>query len=401
MMDIQTEYGLKYYRDIYRNGLLGDTLPFWLPRSFDKEYGGFLTCFDRSGTLLQSDKSIWFQGRYTWMLSTLYNTISGEITGKPEWLAYSRSALDFLDKYGFDKDGRMFFWVTREGEPLRKRRYLFSEMFAIIAKAAYSIAANDSKRRNEAMELFKKVLAYRHDPVSCPPKTDPKTRAMKGLGIPMILINVAQELRKSVDDPILTETIDASIDEIEHDFMKPEFSMVLETVGPNGQFIDSLDGRSCVPGHAIETAWFILEEARLRQNDPRLIKIGTTILDWSLDAGWDDEFGGIYYYRDCKGLPCSEYCHSMKFWWPHNEAIIATLLAWQLTRNPKYAAWHQLVHQWAYAHFPDPLHGEWYGYLHRNGSVSSELKGNMWKGLFHLPRMQWYCWQRLDEMLAE
>jgi mannose/cellobiose epimerase-like protein (N-acyl-D-glucosamine 2-epimerase family) len=44
--------------------------------------------------------------------------------------------------------------------------------------------------------------------------------------------------------------------------------------------------------------------------------------------------------------------------------------------------------------------GEWFGYLHRDGSVSTTLKGNMWKGFFHLPRMQWYCWQRLDEMLA-
>jgi len=91
----------------------------------------------------------------------------------------------------------------------------------------------------------------------------------------------------------------------------------------------------------------------------------------------------------------------MKFWWPHNEAIIATLLAWQLTRDPKYVRWHQLVHDWSYAHFPDPLYGEWYGYLRRDGTVSTPLKGNMWKGPFHLPRMQWYCWQRLAEIKRE
>lgn len=46
-------------------------------------------------------------------------------------------------------------------------------------------------------------------------------------------------------------------------------------------------------------------------------------------------------------------------------------------------------------HFPDPRHGEWFGYLHRDGSISSRLKGNHWKGPFHLPRMQWYCWKLL------
>jgi N-acylglucosamine 2-epimerase len=58
------------------------------------------------------------------------------------------------------------------------------------------------------------------------------------------------------------------------------------------------------------------------------------------------------------------------------------------------------VHDWAYAHFPDPVHGEWFGYLHRDGTISTRLKGSLWKGPFHLGRMQWYCAQRIAEMLA-
>ena len=37
-----------------------------------------------------------------------------------------------------------------------------------------------------------------------------------------------------------------------------------------------------------------------------------------------------------------------------------------------------------------------FGYLHRDGRISSRLKGNMWKGPFHIPRMQWYCWKLLE-----
>jgi hypothetical protein len=34
----------------------------------------------------------------------------------------------------------------------------------------------------------------------------------------------------------------------------------------------------------------------------------------------------------------------MKFWWPHNETIIATLLAWQLTvERPLPSASHAVV----------------------------------------------------------
>jgi N-acylglucosamine 2-epimerase len=90
----------------------------------------------------------------------------------------------------------------------------------------------------------------------------------------------------------------------------------------------------------------------------------------------------------------------MKFWWPHNETIIATLLAYYLTGDEKYAQWHALAHDWAHTHFPDREHGEWFGYLHRDGRLSNTIKGNMWKGPFHLPRMQWYCWKLLENMYS-
>ena len=383
-------------RDIYRDGLLRDTLPFWIPRAIDRECGGYLTALDRDGTVLQTDKSVWFQGRFAWLLSTLYDTVEE----RPEWLELSRHGIDFLNRYCFDRDGRMYFLVTRDGRPLRKRRYFFSECFAVIALAAYGRAAGDESAKQQALDLFRLILRYLRTPGLLEPKVDPATRPMKGLAVPMILTVTAQELRKSVPNPLCTEVIDQSIEEIERDFLKPEFQAVLETVGPNGEFIDTFEGRMVNPGHAIEAGWFILEEARWRGNDERLIKLGTTIIDWMMDRGWDREYGGLFYFRDIKGLPCAEYYHDMKFWWPHNEAIIATLLAYSLTGDPEYARRHAQVHDWAYAHFPDPEHGEWFGYLHRDGTVSTRLKGNVWKGPFHLPRMQWYCWRLLDEMIA-
>lgn len=387
---------LRRYRDVYRDGLLKDTLPFWFPRSLDREWGGFLTCFGRDGTLLQTDKSVWFQGRFAWMLATLYNTVEK----RPEWLEWAAHGVDFLNRYGFDDDGRMFFTLTREGRPLRKRRYIFSEIFAVIALAAYGNATNDDRLRQQALELFRKVLGWLRTPGALAPKTDPAVRPMKGLAIPMVLMVTAQELRKAVADPLCDAVIDQAVEEVVADFMKPEFACVLECVGPKGEFYDTFDGRLVNPGHSIELGWFILEEARLRGGDRRLIEIGTRIIDWSYEIGWDRQEGGMLYFRDARGLPCSEYWHDMKFWWPQNETIIATLLAHLLTGDDKYARWHQAAHEWAYAHFPDPEHGEWYGYLHRDGSVSTPLKGSMWKGFFHLPRMQWYCWQRLDEALG-
>lgn len=376
----------------YRDGLLQDTLPFWIDRCVDREMGGFLFARDRDGSLLDTDKSVWVHGRFSWLLGTLYNTVEN----KDEWLELARHGVDFLLNKCFDTDGRMFFMVTRDGKPLRKRRYVFSETFACMAISACAKAAGSDELASKATGLFDLMLRYLNTPGLLEPKINPRTRPSKGLAIPMILIATAQAMRENLGDQSFSSRIDSWIDEIERDFMKPQFKAVLETVGPNGEFLDHFDGRMLCPGHAIEAAWFIMHEGKLR-GDSRLVKLGTTILDWMWDFGWDREYGGILYYRDVKGLPVQEYWQDMKFWWPHNEAIIATLLAYHLTGDEKYLDWHGQVHDWAYSHFADKEFGEWYGYLHRDGRISTALKGNNWKGPFHLPRMQLYCWKLLEE----
>jgi N-acylglucosamine 2-epimerase len=382
------------YISVYKNGLLKDTLPFWIKHSIDLESGGFIFSVNRDGSILDTDKGMWQTCRFTWLLGTLYN----EVEKKEEWLNLARHGIDFINKNGFDKkDGRMFFHLTREGKPIRKRRYIYTETFAAIAYAAYAKASGEEKYAQKARELFETILRYSTNPGQLPPKfTD--IRPQKGLALYMILIVTAQELRKNLNDESYTKYIDSAIYEIVSDFMKSEFEAILETVGPNGEFNDHFDGRLLCPGHAIEAAWFILNEAKYRNDDPELIKTGATILDWMWKIGWDKEYGGILYFRDVKSLPVQEYWQDMKFWWPHNETIIATLLAYQLTREKKYKEWHKSVHDWTYAHFPDLEFGEWYGYLHRDGRISVPLKGNLWKGPFHIPRMQLYAWKILEEL---
>jgi len=381
---------------IYRDNLLDDILPFWIKHSVDYEYGGFTFCLDRDGTAIDSDKGMWQTCRFTWLLATLYN----KIEKRPEWLSLAKHGIDFIRKYGFDEDGRMFFQVSRRGEPLRKRRYLFTETFATIAFAAYAKATNDSEKANRACDLFRLIIDYHTNPFLLQPKHITETRSLKSIGMPMILINTAQVLRETIGDLLSEEWIDRCIEEIRIEFIKPSFKAVMENVSTTGVFSNHFDGRILNPGHAIECAWFILHEAKYRGNDSELIKLGTTMLDWMWEIGWDKEFGGLFYYRDVKNSPVQEYWHDMKFWWPHCEAIIASLLAFQLTKDSKYLDMHRTVHNWTFLHFPDKEYGEWYGYLHRDGRISTDLKGNLWKGPFHIPRMMWYCWQLLEEMKA-
>mgnify|MGYP003850231541 CR=1 FL=1 len=379
-------------QQFYADQLLKDTIPFWFPRSFDHEHGGYLFMRDADGSLIDDDKAVWIQGRAVWTLSTLYNTVEK----KQEWLDGAKLGYDFLNKHCFDTDGRMFFHVTREGQPIRKRRYFFSETFYVIACAAYARASGDEEAANNARRVFGKCIEYATIPGMLEPKYT-NTRPSRGIGVPMIMMNTAQQLRDNIGDPRCDDLITGWINEIETYFVKDDIKCVMEQVAPDGSIIDHVDGRTLNPGHAIEGGWFILAEALHRNNDKRLIELGCRMIDYMWKRGWDHEHGGLFYFRDVYNKPVQEYWQDMKFWWPHNETIIATLLAYLLTRDEKYADMHRAVHEYAYRVFNDKEHGEWFGYLHRDGSIAQTAKGNLFKGPFHLPRQEWLCMQLLKQ----
>ena len=372
---------LKGWSQKYREDLVNDIMPFWLKNGLDRVNGGVYTCVDRDGSLIDSTKSVWFQGRFAFVCSFAYNTIEKN----PEWLAAAKSTIDFIEAHCFDTDGRMYFEVMADGTPLRKRRYVFSESFAAIAMAEYAKASGDMTYAEKALNLFKDIRKFVATPGYMEPKYLPALQA-KGHSLVMILINTASRIRNVISDPVLDQQINESIASLK-DFMKPEFKALLEMVGPNGEFIDTINGRLINPGHCIETAWFLLEEAKYRNWDKELTEQALKILDWSWEWGWDKQYGGIINFRDCRNLPPQDYSQDMKFWWPQTEAIIATLYAYEATGDDKYLIWHKQISEWTYAHFPDNKFGEWYGYLHRDGTVAQPAKGNIFKGPFHIPRM--------------
>lgn len=378
----QKQQYLKTWAERYRRDLTENIMPFWMKYGLDRKHGGVYTCLNRDGSLMDTTKSVWFQGRFGFIAASAYNNIERN----EEWLAASKSCIDFILNHCTDENGRMYFEVKEDGTPLRMRRYLFSECFAIIAMAEYSIASGDQSYAQKALEIFRLVQHYADTPGLLAPKYLPALEC-QGHSLTMILINTASRLRAAIEDPFLTDQIDKSLHALRTYFVHPEFKAVLETVGPKGEFIDSIMGRTINPGHCIETAWFIMEEARHRGWDNDLKQLALQILDWSWDWGWDEEYGGIINFRDCKGLPAQDYSQDMKFWWPQTETIIAMLYAYLATGDDKYLERHQLISEWTYKHFPDTEHGEWYGYLHRDGTVAQPAKGNIFKGPFHIPRM--------------
>ena len=389
-------------KSFYHQALLDDVIPFWMRSDLiDEKFGGFNSSVDRKGKNYNPDKSVWFQGRCLWTFSKLINNYGF----KQEWFVAASSGAKFIKEHCIDKDGRMFFVVSQDGRPIRKRRYYFSESFLVAGFAEYYLVSKDKKDLELAERYFDLMYRlYRHpelDPFKITPKENSEVRNLHSNANPMVLVSTAQELRRISRN---YDKYDQIIKDIINDMIslhyKEEYQCVLENVELDGSILDNPTGRTINPGHSIENSWFLMNYANLTR-DKDLLQKALNILNWSLERGWDKEFGGIRYFVDLFNRPCEQLEHDMKLWWVHNEALIATLTAYKLTKDEKYFTWFKKVHDYSFNHFSDKEFGEWYGYLHRDGTVSHTQKGSLWKGPYHLPRCLMTIEVILDSLIQD
>ncbi|MDD5660020.1 MAG: AGE family epimerase/isomerase, partial [Actinomycetota bacterium] len=334
-------------------------------------------------------------GRETWLFSKIYN----DINKKEEWLKASELGYNFLLKHCFDKDNRMFFQVTSDGKPLRKRRYWFSEAFAVIALVEYFKATGNVKAQEKAKDIYKMIADFYNNPSKLPSKINTNTRPLRSHAPTMILLATSQAMREIDNDPLYNKIIDLCISDLIKYFLKEDKKVLLEVVGENGEIIDNPEGRSINPGHSIETAWFLMHEG-LYRDEKYILDISLKILRWSLEKGWDKKYGGIFSFIDINAKPPEKVEWDMKYWWPHCETLYALLLACFLTGENYYDKWYEMVHQWTFKYFPDKKYGEWFGYLHRDGSICLPIKGSVWKGPFHIPRFLLYGINLINKMIG-
>lgn len=377
----------------YKHELLDKVVPFWLEKSQDKEFGGYFTCLNRDGSVFDTDKFVWLQGREVWMFSVLYN----KVEKRQEWLDCAIQGAEFLKKYGHDGNYNWYFALDCQGHPLVEPYNIFSYTFAVLAFGQLSIATGNKEYADIAKKTFDIVLSKVDNPKGKWNKTVPGTRPMKSFDLPMILCNVALEIESLLEHEFLQKTIDTCLHEVLDVFYRPELGLIVEHVGVDGELMDNFNGRLLNPGHAIEAMWFIMDLG-VRLNRKDLIDKAVKIALSEVNYGWDKENGGIFYFLDRKGYPPEKLEWDQKLWWVHIETLITMLKGYQLTGNQECLEWFEKVNDYVWTHFTDPEYPEWYGYLNRQGEVLLPLKGGKWKGCFHVPRGLFQCWQILEKL---
>ncbi|XP_064626400.1 N-acylglucosamine 2-epimerase-like [Lineus longissimus] len=382
---------------------LDRTVDFWMKHSHDKEHGGFLNCIGKTGELYDETKYCWLQGRQVWTYARLYNDIKR--FRKPEILEEAVQGGKFLmSKVRDPSTYRCYFSLTRDGKPIKIQRTIFTECFYLMAMSELAIATKDDTYLNEAIKMRDKLFFWTDvDDTDIVGSRLPGDVPANTMGVHFMLLAVISQLmrhKKEEDLEFYQEKAIHCVGKLQLHIQR-NGAVILENVSQDGDELPGCQGRLMIPGHAIEAGWFLLEYTDNFPNDSDENLVKTALQNFILNpfkTGWDKEHGGLFYMLDADGLSPTILEWNMKLWWPHNEAMIAFLMAYMKTKDQLYLEKFAQVFDYTYTHFVDEEHGEWFGYLNQQGDISMDFKGGPFKGCFHVPRCLMICEQLLQQI---
>jgi len=386
------------YKNLFSDELLKSVVPFWLEHSIDREYGGYFSCLERDGTVFDTDKFTWMQGRAIWMFSTLCE----QYGMRDEWLEAARHGAEFMRKFATSSNGDMYFALDRKGNPLVEPYNVYSDCFMCMGYAAYARVSGEEWAKDESLRLYKRINERRDNPKGIWNKKVSGSRSFSAMSFPMIQMTLARELEGYLPDEVVQPVIQNTLDSFWNLHVDRERKRVFERVLPDGsKNFDVMEGRLLCPGHALEILWLVMGVANSR-GDKKMVNDCAEAMLWSIETSWDEDFGGIFYYQDYLGYPTEKLESTMKLWWVHVESLLAMLLAYKLTGSKSHWEWFERISDYSFKHFSDKDNGgEWFGYLDRQGKSVFTLKGGKWKGFFHLPRALMLGEQWLSEMAQD
>lgn len=408
------------------------SVPFWLGKGIDREYGGYMVCFDQEGkpmkelaVLSPTDKMIVTQTRMIWGFSALVRNGLGERFG---WGRECREAADqgvdfFIEKF-WDKLHQGWAWVTdREGNVLDNGKLVYGQTFAIYALAEYYLATGNERALEYGeltFDLLKKYGAdtrfggyfenFREDWTLERPGV--YGGDLKSLDIHMHAMEAYTTLyeatHKEIHKRALLEVIDIILtymvdyrywcgrNQFGPDFTPRPAISIKRTWNydrdPESANQNPLDTTSY--GHNIELVW-LLNRAYEVLGEPPARELTGKFADYTVANGWDREFGGIY--RD--GMHDGRLVVSDKEWWQNFEALTGFLDSYEATGEGRYLDTFIKLWEFDRNYFYNRETGESRQLLKEDGTPVTGDMGNQWKCIYHTDRAMMECCLRIEKLL--
>jgi mannose/cellobiose epimerase-like protein (N-acyl-D-glucosamine 2-epimerase family) len=335
-------------RDRYRSDLFDEFLPFMDKYIIDHKYGGFMCDADRDGTLLDTNKRIWYQGRGVWVYSFLYNNIKKD----PKYLEVARKTVEWLEKTT-PPPGKLWTpWFTREGKPIGgEETEIYSDLHVAQGYTQYARATGDMSYWDKAKDIWRKCVdvydnrpGYGIDAHFYQVQINEKKR-YEGVPNPRIVghwmdfLTLMTQMLEIREDPELEEFAALDVNAVLTKHYNPEYRLITEYLNKDYSRIKGPQGRE-VTGHTLETLWMILYES-VRKKDKETFDLAADYLRRHIQVLYDYVYEGSF-----QGLmDVDTYEFDMtKALWVQDEILVGTMYVYEHTGALWAKEWYERLY---------------------------------------------------------
>lgn len=375
---------------------------FWL-QTWDNSIGGFFTNIDKFGNVITgwgTNKNMLTQSRNAYGLVRAYM-----LTGDTTYLSYAKNALDWMYAHAWDTTyGGWFQELNINGNPINHtaNKTAFYQHYALLGVTAYYEATGDTTAWNWLMRGYQHLENYYWDDrpgfLGYYDQTNytNQTAWDKSFNATVDAITThLLYLYLMTEDESYKERLLEIAEEIK---IRLVASMPSQAIG----FVEKFDSdwnwnngeTMTIMGHVLKTGWCL---ARINQlfPDTSYISAAEYLINDVWQNGYDHDYGGPYkdYNRITGEMLLWGLQDSTKAWWQMEQAIVAGLQMFNLTREDWYLQMADETINFYMQYFVDHQYGEVYADRTRYGGFAwNEAKGNSGKSGYHSIETGYYTY---------
>lgn len=341
------DLSLEQLRDQYQHALFDRFIPNMDELVIDHEYGGFMCSVDIITRERKSEaKSAWFEGRGLWSYAFLYNNFGQD----PKVLEVARKSKDFIVNHIMkstpDKQG---FWPSsynRTGSNASGEGNIYGHLFIAEGLAEFAKASGDESYFDQSKAIVMDCLerydqsdyAYHVTYLSPSASQVPGPRV---LGHWMVFLRAATQMLEYKNDPEIEKIAERCVDAIMNHHLNPTYRLMNELLNHDLSLPDNEFANFSYVGHAIETLWMVMFEAK-RKGDDSLFHAAAESFKRHVKVAADHVYGGFFRSLD----HVDDYTWKVdKVLWLQEEVLIGTLFMIEHTGD-----------QWAQQCFAETYH---------------------------------------------
>ena len=389
---IQPEELQKFSTQV-RAHLFRHILPFWAGPALDRENGGWMGWLTND---LKPDRSqakgLIVNTRILWAFSAAYRA-----RPEPLYQEMAGRAFDFVTTKFWDaQHGGAFWQLNDEGTVIDDSKKIYGQAFYVYALTEFHRAFENRAALQQAQELFELIERHAHDAKfggylevcrrdwsEAGPDarlSDKDMNEKKSMNNHLHVLEAYTNLHRVWREPRVAERLR----ELTDIFLKRILDA--RTKHLHHFFNERWDVRSdsYTFGHDIEASWLLCEAAEELGDKKLLQRVRGVALEMA-ETVFDEGFGadGSLCYEGRAG----QIINAGRECWPHAEAIVGFLNAYEIGRDAKFLAAALNVWNFIERNLVDRVHGEWFWRVNPDGTVDSTLpKVSEWKGPYHATR---------------